>query len=522
MRTDPSVHPCLDTFDILMTTPNITDDKYIRLIRVYTSNHTQRYYANTLKLDYVREFKLPLNNYLKMDCHLFDANFRYYCFVFVALSRTTGAVLINSRPHCRPTTMQLIVTSQTPGPYGVEDNTINSLNKDNHYLEQLRPAGPSYKYYDNPTKATSDNIHRNSRRISTSANSVGSGTANNDFDKYDNYFNEEDIENTGHYINIKCKCSNSYDIESNVTKVTISLDLIVCDKNNNDFKNNMFGNNNNSLDISEGDVSLETTGALESPNSVLSPSESHLIDKNSMKNTMKTKTKRYLSDTRDFSDHSSDNTESADSVGNYPGILSTICVLNLMESNYKMKVQFENWRNIPVIYVHSTTAHTPQLVVREGRLAIDPQLDINNKSQIHSIKSRYLRIESFYAQNLTLKLILLKTNNKFLYEKYSTFRVFLTSLTPIHYTSVALIVLFVICLMALILISITSPQRKITVKIVTPSEEGDPTRTSYMEPTEVMSQFSLPDDNQSLEMDYYDYLLPFVPRPQSRATTDLE
>lgn len=529
MRTDPSVHPCLDTFDILMTTPNITEDKYIRLIRVYTSNHVQRYYANTLKLDYVREYKLPANNYLRLDCHLFDANFRYYCFAFVALSRTTGAVVVNSRPHCRPTTRQMIVTSSTDSP--LEDNVINPLRTDIKFADRLRPAGSSYRFSSQPTKTTVSNIYGKSRRISDDSRSAND--VHNLINKYeDNYFDSDDIEANAHYINIDCKCSEDFVIASNASSLVISLAIIVCNRKNSQNKDNK------QLDSSDRVVSSdETIGAFDANKSVFTPNESHSSERNYLKNTLKNK--RYPSDARDgrdvegltsddgisgdFSDGNSHGIFGADSHSNYWGseVVSTICVLNLMESQYKMRVQYENWRNVPLIYVDSSSAHSPRLVVREGRLAIDPQLDINNKSQIHSLRSQYLRIESFYAQNLTLKLILLNTNNHIVSEKYSTFRVLLSSLTPIHYTSLALIALFLLCLLALILISLLSTQRKTTVKIVTPSEEGDQTRTSYMEPTDVMSQFSLPDDNQSLEMDYYDYLLPFVPRPQS-ATSDAQ
>jgi hypothetical protein len=88
------------------------------------------------------------------------------------------------------------------------------------------------------------------------------------------------------------------------------------------------------------------------------------------------------------------------------------------------------------------------------------------------------------------------------------------SLTPIHYTSLVLIALIVISLLVFVLVSLTARKRRTVVKIVTPSE-GEPTHTSYsfMDETS-LSQFSLA-DNQSLEMDYYDYLLPFVPRPHS-------
>ncbi|CAG2165086.1 unnamed protein product [Oppiella nova] len=486
MRTDPSVYPCLDTFDILVTT-NISDERYVRLMRVYTSNHYQRYYTNTLKLDYVREYKLPLNNYLKLDCHFFDANFRYYCFVFVALSRATGAVLITGRPHCRPTTMQMIVTSTDSVS---EDNTINPLTNDVS-IGQLRPAGPSYNY-NYETEYEANNVHRNSRRVSTGS----TDDLNHKF--YANYFDDYLNEEIAHYMSFSCKCSDTYTIESNVSTVVISLGIITCNHNN----------NNNNRNIVDNHIEESMDNSLPSA----AYRRSDLNDK-----TVRNKRKNFIdpSDTSDSSDGNSHTTDGS----NYGGIVSTICILNVKEGNYKMKVQYENWRTVPVIYSQSTQ-QTPRLVVREGRLSIDPQLDINNRSQIHALKSQYLRIESFYAQNLSLKLILLKSD-RFMPQK-TAFNAFLSTLTPIHYTSMALIVLIVMCLMALIVITITSPQRKITVKIVTPSEEGDQTRTSIVEPTDVMSQFSLADDNQSLEMDYYDYLLPFVPRPHSKTTDPIE
>lgn len=434
MSTPKSIYPCLDSFNLLITTPNISNDNYIRLIRVYTSNYSNRYYVNTQKLEYVREFKLPANNLLKFDCQFFAAHFRYYCFVFVALSRNNGAVLINGKPHCRPTTMESIMTSTNPS---FEYDIINA----SHQYEQLRPAGPSYKY--NPTKSIVSNILGNSRRVSKT----------NIFD--DNYFDSYDYEENAQSINIKCKCSDSHELFFNLSTVIVTIDIIKCNNNNDNI-----GYNGRDDD-----------------------KDSYVRRKYIEKKNL-----------RSFSDT------------NY-GITSTICILDLTERNYKMQVQQLVRRDYPVIYFQST--HFPNLIVREGRLSIDPQLDINNKSQTHFLKSQYLRIESFYTTNITLKLMLLKSS--FMKEKSQSF---MESLTPIHYTSLVLIALIVISLLVFILMSLTARKRRTVVKIVTPSE-GEPTHTSYsyMDQTS-LSQFSLA-DNQSLEMDYYDYLLPFVPRPNS-------
>ena len=191
---------------------------------------------------------------------------------------------------------------------------------------------------------------------------------------------------------------------------------------------------------------------------------------------------------------------------NYEILSTTICLLNLTNIGYHAKVSIEK-AGFPVIYVSTTTL--PHLIVRDGRLAIDPQLDISKNSLSHSLKTQYLRIESSYSTNIKLKLLLLKSTS--IQTQIHQPNIFL-SFSPIHYTSILLIIFIVFGLVILLFIAFLTPKRKTVVQIMTPTEEVQ-TAMSYLDHSS-LSQFSL-DDNDSLEMDYYDYFLLFVPHSQS-------
>jgi hypothetical protein len=185
---------------------------------------------------------------------------------------------------------------------------------------------------------------------------------------------------------------------------------------------------------------------------------------------------------------------------------TTICVLNLTERNYRVRILIEK-SPLSVIYVPSP--HLPHLIVRDGRLSIDPQLDINNHSLTHTLSSQYLRVESSYRTNLTLKFILWKSASVVNQQHYHPhIQAFLT-LTPIHYTSLAMIAMISLSLVILIFIALVSHQRKRMVRIVTPSEGGR-TSVSFLERSS-LSQFEL-EENDSLEMDYYDYHNSIAPK----------
>ena len=402
-----SIFPCLDSFDLLITTPNLSNTNNTRLIRVYISFELQNYID---KLIYIREYKVPKNNLLKIECQFFSANYNYYCFVYVTISHINGAIIFTGKPYCLPTIKQ--TNNESIGSNEVTNKEKLMKN------ENLHPAGPSYNFRNEDNLI---NYGNNEKFIMNS-------------DDYQDNLND----NNSAKLNIKCHCNGLNKIDSNETTVIVILDILRC----NNLKKKRFKDNHHSSN------------------------RSHKV--------------------------------------NYEILSTTICLLNLTNIGYHAKVSIEK-AGFPVIYVSTTTL--PHLIVRDGRLPIDPQLDISKHSLSHSLKTQYLRIESSYSTNIKLKLLLLKSTQTQIDQP----NIFL-QFSPIHYTSILLILFIVFGLVILLFIALLTPKRKTVVQITTPTEEVQ-TAMSYFDHSS-LSQFSL-GDNDSLEMDYYDYFLLFVPHSQS-------
>lgn len=129
-----SIYPCLDEFKLIVTKPDLSRDNYIRLVRVYKAQHVSH---DVKSLTYIREFKLPTNNLLNFDCQFFSADFKFFCFVFVAKNISSGAVSFESEPLCKPT---IILPDDHHN--AVEDVTEPQYILDNQ-IHRLEPAGPS-------------------------------------------------------------------------------------------------------------------------------------------------------------------------------------------------------------------------------------------------------------------------------------------------------------------------------------------------------------------------------------------
>lgn len=113
MISKKSIYPCYNQFLILMTDLEEFEDgrRFIRLVRVYTSVDLFEDGSDLRKLNYVREYKLPYNNVLQLNCSrdfpLFPpTNIKFYCFQFVAKDKVTRMIYDKfHRPKCRPSLM---------------------------------------------------------------------------------------------------------------------------------------------------------------------------------------------------------------------------------------------------------------------------------------------------------------------------------------------------------------------------------------------------------------------------------
>lgn len=110
MISKKSIYPCYNQFLILITDLDEFEDerRFIRLLRVYTSDNSFEDGSNLRKLNYVREYKLPYNNVLQLNCSrdfpIFPpTKIKFYCFQFVAKDKVTRMVYDKvHRPKCRP------------------------------------------------------------------------------------------------------------------------------------------------------------------------------------------------------------------------------------------------------------------------------------------------------------------------------------------------------------------------------------------------------------------------------------
>lgn len=110
MISKKSIYPCYNQFLILITDLDDFEDerRFIRLVRVYTSDNMIEDGSDLRKLNYVREYKLPKNNVLQLNCTidfpLFPpSTIKYYCFQFVAKDKVTRIIFDKAhKPKCRP------------------------------------------------------------------------------------------------------------------------------------------------------------------------------------------------------------------------------------------------------------------------------------------------------------------------------------------------------------------------------------------------------------------------------------
>lgn len=99
MLSPSSIYPCLDSYDIIIVHHNLSLSNLDQLIRIYSTNKLNNHLRD---YHYEQEVKIPQNNLLKLDCNIFVNDFDYYCFVFVALFKINGSILINTDPVCKP------------------------------------------------------------------------------------------------------------------------------------------------------------------------------------------------------------------------------------------------------------------------------------------------------------------------------------------------------------------------------------------------------------------------------------
>lgn len=376
------MHPCLDTFNILVET-NFLALNFSRLIRIYSTSNNQ---LPLRKFKYIKEYKLPSTNLLKIDCHLLPNAYKYYCFVFVAVNPSNNAIAFRSDPKCRATEVDTLTEE--------EINKENSADKG--LIAHLKPAGSSL----------------NTRGMAHLEGADGKFATNQIIDE------------------INCECNNLTFM--NFTKsTTVILEISACNLPEKREKL-WFG----SVELNETETYLDPLSLIMSD--------------------------RY------------------------------VCVLKLPRRHLIAELI-----NVPTSIIRS-------VVVRDGLHSIDPQLTVSNRSIKHELKSSYLRLETL----ANVKLVLKFTSSKHNEAKESIHWFY--SLTEVHYTLLALILFTVCSLLSLIFMALTTRKRKPKVQIML-NEEGPYTSESYLGNSTV-SQFSFAEDVNSLEMDYYDYIHPFVPR----------
>ena len=97
----PYIYPCLESrFSLLVSNIHSIPEDDVRLIRLFYSDVLTN---DVRKLQYVREYHLPGNNLLVLNCNsveVFDPRQKFHCFQFVARSQSTQAVTEMSEPSC--------------------------------------------------------------------------------------------------------------------------------------------------------------------------------------------------------------------------------------------------------------------------------------------------------------------------------------------------------------------------------------------------------------------------------------
>lgn len=428
---------------------NVSNDGFFRLVRIYTS--AEPYPEDVYKLSYVREYKLPLNNFLKFDCHFFQPQFRYYCFVFVALARTNGAVAVSSRPFCKPTAEQQLMMDSNDGiaggfnsdavaiDFSFQNNRQGSVDDEQNEIERLlEPAGPSYVYR---TAKEAVNV-----RDQISEAALYYKRENDIVDANGN----SDTADVPDLQTLACKCNEWHNIRANDTSVIIiTVDILSCRRR-----------------FTPNDRDNGAIGAAKKIN------DRRLINMQRRSESRK-----------------------------------SVCVLSFVpQTRFSVEVMEVRRKMRPTNHIYSSMSEvvgSRSLIVRDGQLSIDPQLDIRNKSVRHSLKSSFLRFES--VANMTITIVVNKiapSSDGVAYRQP-----FIYSLTVIHYTSISLLLLIAIALIALICIAIFGRPRRTKVRITTPSEANQTSLSCLDQSTASAFSFA---DNNSLEMDYYDIQLPFA------------
>lgn len=104
----PSIYPCSDSFYSVLVSnvgSSSQEDEEDRLVRFFHSNVSKVNDVTTLR--YVREFDLPSNNLLRLDCSthesVFDLNEVFHCFQFVVKDRRQQRIKQMSQVFCIPT-----------------------------------------------------------------------------------------------------------------------------------------------------------------------------------------------------------------------------------------------------------------------------------------------------------------------------------------------------------------------------------------------------------------------------------
>ncbi|KAI1303069.1 hypothetical protein HDE_02408 [Halotydeus destructor] len=126
LKSANSIYPCLDFYQVLIEQPSLGVTGLIRLLRIYV---TQQPATSVKNLIYIREYKIPPSNLLNIECQLFAALYKYYCFVYVAINESTNAVKVRSVPVCKLTMIDHSGDPSTEGQGSSEDmeSTLNHL-----------------------------------------------------------------------------------------------------------------------------------------------------------------------------------------------------------------------------------------------------------------------------------------------------------------------------------------------------------------------------------------------------------
>lgn len=151
MISKKSIYPCYSQFLILFTDlDEFEERRFIRLVRIFTLDRKEDE-SNPRKLSYLREYKLPYNNVLQLNCSsdfpLFPpSTIKYYCFQFVAKDKVTRIIHDKvHRPKCRPSLLSENDGSLLQRSFHVSNevinqniqNEVNKLQFQNRYDKKL-------------------------------------------------------------------------------------------------------------------------------------------------------------------------------------------------------------------------------------------------------------------------------------------------------------------------------------------------------------------------------------------------